>query len=262
MSRSTKIAKYQARNVFRARALLGYALFFLVATTGLIRMGGGVERVLPSLSSLMLLTVPLVSLVFTTVALYEARAFNELLLSQPVGRGVLFRGLYAGLSLPLAAAFLVGAGAPLVAVAGADAIRGPALLILAAGALLTGVFVAIGFLVAFSVGDAARGLGAALLVWLTLTVVYDGLVLWASHLFSAYPLERPMLAAMVLNPVDLARLLSLTALDASMLLGYTGAVFRDFFGSALGIAAATFALGLWVVAPYRLARRRFSRMDF
>ena len=67
---------------------------------------------------------------------------------------------------------------------------------------------------------------------------------------------------MVLNPVDLARLLSLTALDASMLLGYTGAVFRDFFGSAWGLAAAMAGLGFWVAAPYRLALYRFTRMDF
>jgi Cu-processing system permease protein len=145
---------------------------------------------------------------------------------------------------------------------GAVAWSGPVLLILGSGVLLTAVFVALGFVVAFSIQDAARGLAAALVLWLGLTVVYDGLVLLASHSFAAYPLERPMLMAMVLNPVDLARLLSLMALDASMLLGYTGAVFRDFFSGASGVLATLVALGAWVAVPYALARRRFSRMDF
>ena len=38
----------------------------------------------------------------------------ELLLAQPVGRGMLFVGLYGGLALPLAAAFVVGVGLPFV----------------------------------------------------------------------------------------------------------------------------------------------------
>jgi Cu-processing system permease protein len=257
-----KVTRYEIRNVVRARALLGYGLFFLVASAGLVRMGGGVERVLPSLSNLILLTVPLVSVVVTTIFLYDGRAFNELLLSQPVGRDDLFKGLYLGLALPLAGAFAVGAGLPLLAAGGFAAAPGPVAVILGAGILLTAVFVGLGFLVAFSLKDAAKGLGVALLLWLLLTVVYDGAVLWASHVLAAYPLEKPMLAAMVLNPVDLARLMSLMAVDASVLLGYTGAVFQDFFGGPLGVGVSTGALAGWVVLPYLGALRRFRQMDF
>ncbi|UCC23810.1 MAG: ABC transporter permease [Gemmatimonadales bacterium] len=261
MNTWTKVLRYEMRNVLRARALLGYGLFFLAATTGLVRMGGGVERVLPSLSNLILLTVPLVSLVVTTVFLYEGRAFNELLLSQPVGRKELFRGLFMGLTLPLAGVFVVGTGLPLLASGGFSTAAGPVALTLGSGIALTAVFVALGFLVAFSVKEAARGLGVALLVWLGLTVVYDGVVLLASHNLSAYPLETPMLAAMILNPVDLARMVSLMAVDASVLMGYTGAVFQDFFGGWTGIVIATAALAGWVLLPYLGALRRFGRMD-
>lgn len=261
-STSAKVLHYEMRNVLRGRAILGYGIFFLAVTFGLIRMGGGVERVLPSLANVVILTVPLVSIVFTTVFLYDGRAFNELLLSQPVGRRQLFQGLYLGLVLPLAGAFLLGAGLPLVAAGGVGALTGPAGAILLSGALLTAVFTALGFLVAFSLGEAARGLGAALLLWLLLTLVYDGVVLLASHALAAYPLDRPMLAAMILNPVDLARLLSLMSVDASVLMGYTGAVFQDFFGGATGAVVAVGVLSLWVAVPYALALRRFRRMDF
>ena len=262
MGTAVKVLRYEVRNVLRGRAVLGYALFFLAVSAGLVRMGGGVERVLPSLANVVLLAVPLVSIVFTTVFLYDGRAFNELLLSQPVGRRELFQGLYLGLVLPLAGAFLVGAGMPLVAADGPGVLAGPAGAILLSGVLLTAVFTALGFLVAFSLGEAARGLGAALLLWLLLTLVYDGVVLLASHALAAYPLERPMLAAMLLNPVDLARLISLMSVDASVLMGYTGAVFQDFFGGATGITVAVTVMAAWVAAPYLLALRRFRRMDF
>lgn len=262
MNATAKVVRYEVQNVLRGKALVAYGLFFFATTMGLIRLGGGVERALPSLANVVLLAVPLVSLLVTTVFLYDGRAFTELLLSHPVGRPTLFGGLYLGLALPLSAMFVLGVGVPLVLFGDFVQGAGPILLVLASGALLTAVFTALGFWVAFSVGEAARGLAAALILWLVFTLVYDGVVLIASQALAAYPLERPMLAAMVLNPVDLARVMILMAVDASALLGYTGAVFEDFFGGVWGVLAAGASLVAWVAVPYALALRRFRRMDF
>jgi Cu-processing system permease protein len=80
--------------------------------------------------------------------------------------------------------------------------------------------------------------------------------------FADYPLERPALAAMIANPIDLARVLILMRLDVSALMGYTGAVFEKFFGSAGGTALASLALVLWTGVPLLLGARRFQRKDF
>lgn len=261
MSPTVKILGYQLRNVVRGRAVIGYALFFAIVTLGLLRFGGGLERALPSLASVMLLAVPLVGMIVGTIFVYEGRDFAELVLSHPVGRRPLFLGLWLGVTLPLAAGFLVGVGIPLALHGGISASLTPVLLILAAGVLLTAVFTALAFLVAVRVADPMKGLGVALLVWLGLTVIYDGLVLLAATTFSAYPLERTMLTLMVLNPVDLARVLVLMALDASALMGYTGAVFQRFFGSLVGTAAAVGSLAAWVAVPFLLAAWRFGRKD-
>lgn len=254
---------HTVRNQLRGRAIPGYAAFFFLVTFGLLHFGGGASRTLPSLASVILLVVPLVTLVVGTVGFYEGREFTELLLSHPVSRTRLFAAHYLGLVAPLALAFVAGTAVPLVADGGLDATTlAPAGLTLAGGVLLTGVFGALAILVATSVGTAARGLAAALLVWLGLTVLYDGVVLLGAQAFSAYPLERPLLAAMLLNPVDLARVLILMALDAPALLGYTGAVFQDFFGTRMGVAVAAGSLGLWIGLPVALAARRFRRMDF
>lgn len=262
MNRSLKVFRYQLRDVLRSRVIVGYGALFLLATIGLIRLGGGVERALPSLANLTLLAAPLVSLLVTVVFLGNGRAFTELLLSQPVGRGQLLAGLYMGLALPLVGLFLVGAGVPLALFGGPSVLGGPALLLLLSGGLLTAAFTALGFAVVYTFDDATRSFAAALVLWLGLTIVYDGVVLTASHALAAYPLEKPMLAAMALNPVDLARVLMLMAVDASVLLGYTGAVFQDFFGSVWGLAVALASMGAWIVLPYLVALRRFRRMDF
>jgi Cu-processing system permease protein len=93
-------------------------------------------------------------------------------------------------------------------------------------------------------------------------VLYDGLVLVLAMLLADYPIERTMLGLTLGNPVDLARVLLLLRFDVSALMGYTGAVFQQFFGGALGIAIASTALALWVTLPVALGLRAFRKRDF
>ena len=69
MNTSFKVMRYELQDVLRSKVLVGYGGFFLLTTLALVRLGGGVERALPSLVSLILLAVPLVSLLVTTVFL-------------------------------------------------------------------------------------------------------------------------------------------------------------------------------------------------
>jgi len=134
--------------------------------------------------------------------------------------------------------------------------------LLLTGIALTWVFSAAAFLVATHTEDRLKGLGMAIAAWLGATVLYDGLVLVAVMMLGDYPIERPMLAVMFANPVDLARVLLLLQFDASALMGYTGAVFKDFFTGAPGALVAATALGLWIAAPVALGLRAFQRKDF
>lgn len=263
MNAARKVLAWEVRNLVRSRWVIGYGLLFGVLTDALFRFGGEGDRVVVSLLNLVLLAVPLVSAVFGTLYLYTAREFVELLLAQPVGRKPLFAGLYAGLVLPLAGAFLLGTGIPFLVHLGPGAlVRGAAPLLLLTGVLLTLVFGAVAFVVAIRFEDRAKGLGAALLAWLAAAILYDGLVLLATVLLARWPLERPLLALMALNPVDLGRVLVLLQVDAAALLGYTGAVFRRTLGAPWGTAAAATALLLWVAGPLALGWRGFRRKDF
>ncbi|NLG61266.1 MAG: ABC transporter permease subunit [Candidatus Cloacimonetes bacterium] len=257
-----KILKYELADVVRGRWLPAYAGFFLLATEALLRFGGTGEAALLSLMNVVLFVAPLMSLIFGAVYLYGAREFNELLLSQPVSRRQLFGGLYLGLALPLALAFALGVGIPFAARLGATGGIPALVVLLAVGIVLTLVFTAVAFLIAVRLDDRAQGLGAAVLLWLLVAVVYDGLVMLGATIFADYPLEKPLLALMVLNPLDLARVILLMTFDAAALMGYTGAVFQRFFGSPLGLAVASTALAVWIALPLTGALQLFRRKDF
>jgi len=259
---TTKIVTYELRDVGRSRWLFAYAAFFLVVGDALLRFGGA-DKALLSLTSVTLFIVPLVALVFGTVFLDDAREFTELLLAQPVTRRQLYTGLYLGLTLPLAAAFVVGAAIPFAVHRIGDPTLGVSLgVLLAVGVTLTFVFTALAFVVAAFVDDRLRRMGTAIALWLVTAVLYDGLVLVLAMLLADYPIERTMLGLTLGNPVDLARVLLLLRFDVSALMGYTGAVFQQFFGGALGIAIASTALALWVTLPVALGLRAFRKRDF
>lgn len=262
MRTTAKLLGYELRNVVRSRWIAVYALLFLLLTDALFRFGGSGSRVILSLTNVVLALIPLVSIVFGTMYLYHAREFIELMLAQPVGRRSLFVGLYGGLAVPLAGAFLLGVGLPFLYHGGALEQGAGFAMLLGTGVLLTLVFTALAFLVALRFQDRAAGLGAAIMLWLFAAVLYDGLLLLGVAWFRDYPLEKAMLAATLLNPVDLGRVLLLLQFDLSALMGYTGAVFERFFGSHTGTLVSLSALTLWAVVPLLTGMRRFRQMDF
>jgi Cu-processing system permease protein len=263
VTNALKILGYQLRDITRNRWVIAYAVVLLVLTEALFRLGGDGGRVVLSLLNVVLIFVPLVALAFGTLYLYTAREFIELLLAQPVSRGAMFAGLWSGLVLPLAGALLAGVGAPFLFRAwdGAVPLR-PLAVLLGTGVLLTAAFTALAFLIALRFEDKAKGLGVALLAWLGCAVVYDGLVLLAATVLADYPLETPLLVLTLLNPLDLGRVLLLLDFDVAALMGYTGAVFRQFLGTTLGVLVASGALVAWTVGPLVLGVRRFRRRDF
>jgi Cu-processing system permease protein len=262
MNAAWMVLRYVLRDVARGRWVLLYAAFFGVLTFGLVAFGGSGSRALLSLVNVVLFLIPLVGLLFGTIYLYNARAFIELLLTQPVARTALYAGLYGGLTLPLAGAFLIGTSLPFAFTGLEAAALRPLLVLLGVGVLLTLIFGALAFVITTVFLDRVKGLGMALLVWIGATLLYDGLVLLLLNLFSDYPLEVPTLVLMLLNPVDLARVLLLLQFDISALMGYTGAVFARFFGHMLGLVVALGVLVCWIVGPYWFGRRRFGQMDF
>ena len=263
MKTTAKVAGYELRDVLRSRWLIGYTLFFVVVTDALFRFGGGGEKALLSLVNVVLFLIPLVAIVFSTVYLYAAREFIELLLTQPIRRRQVFGGLYLGLALPLSLGFVTAVVVPFIIHGGiATARPGTFAALLVTGIALNFIFTALAILIVARTEDRLKGLGVAVGLWLFLAVLYDGLVLLLISIMADHPLERPLLALMLANPMDLARVGLLLQFDVAALLGYTGALMQQFFGRSLGVVVTSAAMTGWIILPFLAGMRAFQKKDF
>ena len=135
-------------------------------------------------------------------------------------------------------------------------------LLLVTGTFLTLIFTAFSFNSALYSENKIRDFGYAILLWLFLAVIYDGVFLLSLLLLESYPLDTFSIGATLFNPIDLSRILILLKVDISALLGYTGAVFQKFFGTSLGLVLAMGALSIWVVVPLLNIFRKSKKKDF
>lgn len=252
-----RVIKYVFYDILRTRFILLYTILLMACTLALFQLNSDSGKVVMSLLNVVLMVVPLVSIVFTTIHFYNSYEFIELMLAQPVNRKVVFTGEYLAVTASLCMAFLAGAGIPM-ALYGIDA-KGFALLF--CGTVLTMVFISLAFLASVLTRDKAKAIGVALLFWFYFSLIYDGFLLWVVYAFSDYPLEKLTLSLIALNPVDLARIVMLLQMDIAALMGYTGAFYKEFFGSSLGILFSVAILLVWVAVPFAIALRIFSRKD-
>jgi Cu-processing system permease protein len=253
----TRVIKYVFYDILRTRFIMLYTVFLMVSTIAMFQLDTDTGKVIMSLMSIVLMVVPLVSVVFSTIHFYNSYEFIELMLAQPVNRRVVFLGEYFAVASSLCFAFIAGIGLPMVFYG-----AGPSgFTLLYSGLMLTLVFVSLAFLSSVLTRDKAKAIGVALLFWFYFSLIYDGLLLWIVYTFMDYPLEKATLVLISLNPVDLARILMLLQLDISALMGYTGAFYKSFFGSNFGLLFSSSVLLLWIILPVTLANHFFARKD-
>jgi Cu-processing system permease protein len=249
-----KITKYVLLDILRNRFMIAYTLLLLLISVSLFMLEDSTGKALLGLMNVVLFIIPLVSLVFSTIYLYNASEFIELM---PIRRQVLLTRMYGGLAFSFFTAMFIGLGIPVLLYA--PSVQG--LLLVAAGSVLSVIFSALALLASVITRDKARGIGVALLLWVYFAFVFDGLVLLVLFQFADYPLETPMIVLTMLNPVDLSRIFLLLQVDMAAMLGFTGAVFQKYFGGLSGQLISGAVLLLWVFIPLWLSVRLFNKRD-
>lgn len=252
-----KVAKYVIYDILRSKVLLIYTAFLFITTTLMFSLQDDEQKALVSLLSVVLIILPLVSIIFSTSYFYNAYEFMELLISQPLKRSTILMAQYSGISISLVLAFLVGVAAPVLILG----YSGTALTLVISGILLTFCFSAFAILASVITRDKARGIGLSLLFWFILAILYDAVVMGILYSFSDYPMEKFVIILASFNPIDLARISVLLKMDISALMGYTGAVYQDFFGSGWGLVYSGVILSIWVFVPLLLAFRLFRKKN-
>ena len=252
-----KISKYVVYDILRSKVLIAYTLFLLVVSFALFALETDGAKSVASLLSIVLIIVPLISIVFTTTYFYNAYEFIELLVAQPISRDTILLGEFLGLTLSMSGAFLIGIGIP-VLIYSPNAIG---FVLLFSGTVLTLSFISIALFASVIMRDKAKGIGMSLLLWFYFAVIYDAIVLAILFSFSDYPLDKAVIALASLNPIDMARIMVLMKLDISALMGFTGAVYKQFFGSSFGFFYTIGVMLVWIVMPLIMSVRTFRKKN-
>lgn len=258
----TKIIKFELSNTFRSKWIIVYSAFFLLLTFLLFNFEEDTNKAALSLMNIILIVIPLVSLIFGTMYVYNSIDYIQMVLCQPINRKTLFIGLYLGNSIPLAAGFIFGTLLGVILSGFSFPAFEQIIILLVIGFALTFIFTSIAFWIAIKFSDKARGLGISIIIWLMLSVIYDGLVLFVIYYFREYPIENIVLGISLLNPIDLARIFFILDFNVSALMGYTGALFNKFFGSSLGIILSITMLFVWFAVPILFGLKSFFKKDF
>ncbi|NQW37270.1 MAG: ABC-2 transporter permease [Flavobacteriales bacterium] len=258
-----KILKYSFSDLIRSRWSYVYFLFYLALGFVLLFLNNSISKAVITLMNIIIVLTPLIATIFGVMYYYNSKEFTELLLAQPIKRKQIFMGQYLGVAISLSLSLVLGLGIPFVAY---GAFQSTAIfdfiLLIVVGAFLNFIFVALSYSIALSNENKIKGFGYAILMWLFLAVIYDGVFLISLVVFNDYPLDKVALLATMFNPIDLSRILILLKLDISALLGYTGAVFKEFFGTNTGLITSLGLLSLWVLAPIWRINTKVKKKDF
>ncbi len=252
-----RIIKIILSDIIRNKIVLAYTLILSILSWSSFALEDNSSKGLLTILNVILFTVPLVSILFATIYLYNSAEFIELLLSQPIKRRKIWLSLFFGLSSAMVFAFFIGAGIPLL-INSPDSIG---FMMLLNGCLISVIFVALAFLSSILTRDKAKGIGLAIMIWLYFALLFDGMVLFLLFQLAEYPIENMMVGITAFSPIDLARIQILLHLDVSAMMGYTGAIFKDFFGTFIGLIVSFGLLSLWAIIPFFISLRKFNKKD-
>lgn len=253
---------FQFKNQLRSKWV--YLILFAIGLLAdlMLRFSGDGARSILSLINLALFFIPVIVAIQTAMFMYGNREYMELVLTQPVKRGLLIVQLWLAFWLPIALSILLGMTIPFFYQQAGWNYLGSVFQLAGVTIILASIFSLLAVAVSLKYDDKAKGLGALLAYWLFLSIVYDGLMLFLIQALSDFSFREVILAAVLLNPIDLSRVLLLMLNNGAALLGVTGALFERFVGTGLGIISISFLLLIWLLIPGLVSYRTFLKKDF
>lgn len=252
-----KIARFILFDILKNKTIILYTVLLFIISWSVLGLESNFTKATLSLLNIVLLVVPLMSVIFSTIYVYNSSQFVELLLSQPVPRSKVWFNIFLGLSTALVLAFLLGCGIPIMLYSSIE--TGMSLII--TGCFLSVIFTSLAMLAAIFSRDRAKGIGIAIFLWIFFAIIYDGILLVLIFQFADYPIEGIMATLTAINPIGLSRIFVLLQLDVAAMLGYAGAVFQQVFGSGGGMGISLVILSAWAIVPFVWSLIKFNRKN-
>jgi Cu-processing system permease protein len=271
MSRLVAVAGWELKGAVRSRWVLGTAGVFAAVTLGVTLLGLGSLRELglsgvgpasAGLVNLGVLLPPLMGLLLGAGSLAGARerGLLAMMATQPVRRSTLVLGVFLGLAAALWLTVAIGFGLAALVLAGVAEVGDLAPL----GALVASTLVvstaglALGIVLSAFAAGRTQAVALAVALWFVMALGMDLALAGLGPTIHLGP--RGLLAAVMLNPLEAARVLALLAAEPSgTALGPFGAYLVGAFGTGGAAALLVASLAAWVFAPLALARWALPR---
>ena len=102
-----RIIKIILIDILKSKIVLAYTFILAILSWSSFALEDNSAKGILTILNVILFTVPLVSILFATIYLYNSSEFIELLLSQPIKRRKIWISLFLGLSISMILAFLL-----------------------------------------------------------------------------------------------------------------------------------------------------------
>ena len=269
------IMRYELLMNIRSKWVLGFSIGFAllalgISYFGMALIGYTVEfqdfyRTVASLLNMVIYLIPVVALVMGVNSMCVERSSFDMLLAQPVSRSQVFLGKIGGLFVAMFVTTTIGLGAPGIVIAlqsGYDGIWKYLIFVVLCLAMAT-MFISLSTLVSVLVRGRTRALVITLLLWVFFVLFYDLIVFSISYYVVNERYLRTMLYfSLLVNPIDIIRVLTLMIIGGEAALGPAGAgLIRQFGGVWSGISLSAALILVWNVAPLAVATYVFKKRD-
>ncbi|MFA5892057.1 MAG: ATP-binding cassette domain-containing protein [Actinomycetota bacterium] len=267
------VARWEMRAAVRTRWVLAGGLAFaagvlavtLIGLRSLAELGlTGIGPASAGLLGLGLILLPLLALLVGagSVAGERERGILPMVLVQPVDRSSIVLGVFAGLTSAVWLIAFLGLG--FAGIAYASLVRGPDLMpfVVLCAAIIAVATVGVALGVAFSAVARGRAHATAwaAVAWFVFAFGIDLAIAGLAAPLHIGPLG--LLSAILLNPIEAARVLALLGADLrGGALGPFGAYLSQELGSGTAMTALVGALAAWVGVPLALASVSLKRRD-
>lgn len=255
----------------RNRWVLLVALAFLLFTLIIAYFGAApagvmgfrrIETTLASLTSLVSFFIPLMALTLGggIIADERERGTMELLLASPISAAEFIVGKFLGLLVAMTLALVVGVGSAGVLL---GLKTGPGGLLpfgrfLLNCIILGLVFLSISLFISVLLYERSKVVAFTVLVWLFYTILYDLGVIGVVLVTKGEIGMGPFTALLLLNPVDVFRLLNFLSIgEFRLILGLTAVEFPSYINTASLLVVSLLWLGVPLIGTMLIYRRRY-----